>query len=188
MKTSTPIFLLVIVISLIFFSSISAQVPTNTGEDLQTTSSPVFWLYFPRVYHLARIYTPSPTPTQTPTRTPTPTSNLLPDLHIQGYGITYFDDCPWGSPGIISVNTINNGLSYSGEFTVEINSKFAFVEGLKAQATTNPSIEFEAGPVGSVYAIADIYNQVDESDESNNFFGIAMTAPPPCTPTITPTP
>jgi hypothetical protein len=83
---------------------------------------------------------------------------------------------------------LNSGLSNSGEFTVKISGQDASVEGLAVQATAKPSIEFESGPVGSVYAIADFYNQVSESDESNNLFFIAMTAPPPCMQKTTPIP
>jgi hypothetical protein len=183
-KTITSVCLPLLALSIIFLPAVSAQILSAGEGHLAATSAPQSRLNIPLIYHAM------PTRTQHPTLTltPTPTGTHLPDLVILGYDITYYEDCPWGSPGLISVGAKNNGLSDSGEFSVKINREFAFVEGLQVQVKTNASVEFEAGPVGHIYAIADVYDQVNESDESNNIFSIALTAPPPCTPATTPIP
>lgn len=113
--------------------------------------------------------------------TPLPPTPLppLPDLAYQGYQIQYFG-CPWGSPGEIIASLGNIGSSGAGAFVVKIRDQYVSVEGLPAGSWVDTSVSFEKGPLGGMDIRVDFYNDVLESDESNNFYNILFTPPPPC--------
>lgn len=127
------------------------------------------------------------TPTLTQTPTPTQPPYGLPDLTIPyGYSIVYDDPCPWGSPGTVGVTVQNIGTNHAGPFVAVLNAQETSFNGLSAGASIPLTSHFTSGPVGRIYAEADTQNQVVESNDGNNIFRIAMTAPPPCDP-LTPT-
>jgi hypothetical protein len=103
----------------------------------------------------------------------------LPDLNPYGYTVRYYG-CPWGGPGYISVPVQNIGEAEAGHFTVDINHLRTTVESLKSGSSQDAVVEFQAGPVGGVYAVVDVDDEVQESREGNNIFQILFTPPPPC--------
>jgi hypothetical protein len=113
--------------------------------------------------------------------TPTPEGEPpgLPDLFPYWYTVRYYG-CPWGSPGNISVHVQNIGAAEAGHFVVEINRLRTTVDALKAGSSQDAVVEFQAGPVGGVDAKVDVDNEVQESQEGNNYFSITFTPPPPC--------
>ncbi|HRQ39644.1 MAG TPA: CARDB domain-containing protein [Chloroflexota bacterium] len=125
--------------------------------------------------------------TAVPLLTPT-FSGSLPDLIISD--ITYNPgtwQCGTHPPDLgARVWVANVGNEPAGAFVVEVNNTWKqTVNGLAAGEQI--SLVF-GGALGSVTAVADATNLIEESNESNNSFSTMLpipTLPPPCTPTPT---
>ena len=113
----------------------------------------------------------------------------LPDLEIQ-----FFSEIATGETcdpvEFIRVHFINNGDAAAGPFSVDFNGDTQPVSGLGAGATGIVSFPHNSPP--GLLATVDVFDEVIESDESNN----TLSKPPfathtpvaTCTPTFTPTP
>ena len=127
------------------------------------------------------------TPT-VPQPTDTPSGELLPDLTISHVSITLQGSCLGDGGGLGTRVTIqNSGSVAAGSFVVDINGTEETIAGLAANSTLNVWV---AGYVnGNNTVIADVHNNVVESNENNNqFFGpVPIPTPPPPCPTVTPT-
>lgn len=140
----------------------SSPTPTSTA-----TSTPTF--------------TPTPTltltPTDTPTITPTP---VYPDLAFSSTGL----DASWryDNPPSHYVVVVNRGQIASGGFTVEMNGVQRAMGSLAAGASARVTGFTTNSAFGQL--TIDVFNQVIESNEANNYQIISLQ--PTVTPTIAP--
>jgi hypothetical protein len=126
---------------------------------------------------------PTPTSSPTPTDSPTPTAYAPPDLVItqaRAYMVGYSSGCvdQMGSLAV-EVCVANDSPSSAPGFSLEAGSAQWDVPGLGA---------YEERCYGDTYttygqAVADVFDEVSESDETNNTEFVPMpTRPPICTP------
>ncbi len=109
----------------------------------------------------------------------------LPDLIISGFEFT--PQAPrLGDPISFAITVVNQGNAAAGPFTVELRdsrgSDRLTVGGLAAGSSVRLSFQRSILTNSETFqAIADIFNQVSESNESNNSSQITVTAQTPST-------
>jgi hypothetical protein len=123
-----------------------------------------------------------------PAAAPTPTATALvgergqADLRLEYRWLVRYYGCAWGDGGEITMYVSNAGTGDAGPFSVSIAGEAVRVEGLLAGASSEVTVAFEGGPVGSIPGTADVDDEVVEVDETNNEVLIVFTPPPACVP------
>ncbi len=137
---------------------------------------------------------PTDTPVAPPPSPPTVTSttSALPDLVITGVGVTmrgYTGGCVTQyNPLIIQVCVLNQGLAPASSFAIRAEPSFEWrIQSLRTDEQL--CLEGESSSYGQV--LIDIYNEIVEIEEGNNWQYVPIPTPPPiCAPppTFTDTP
>lgn len=110
-------------------------------------------------------------------------NTTLPDLVMDySWQVKYTSDCPWGGPGYVIMRGRNIGPVRASEFHIRVWDQLTPIGGLEPGEEAEARADFDSGPVGSIPAMIDSEQEVEESDEGNNEVLIVFTPPPRCTP------